>query len=94
MLIPVEVRFERIRSIKELNIDQRYYVKSYKPVNTKYGLKYVLDIDDYAMWASKAITKFITIHNLRPKDKFSFSVNYCGQFGHYADNFILNDSKV
>ena len=80
--------------IKELNIEQRYYVKSYKPINTKYGLKYVLDIDDYTMWTTKAITKFITIQNLRPKDKFSFSVNYCGQFGHYADNFILNDYKV
>ena len=88
------VRFEKIKSIKELNIDQRYYVKSYKPVNTKHGLKYVLDIDDYTMWTTKSITKFITIHNLRPKDKFSFSVNYCGQFGHYADNFILNDYKV
>ena len=88
------VRFERTRSIKELIIDQRYYVKGYKPVNTKHGLKYVLDIDDYTMWTTKAITKFITIHNLRPKDKFSFSVNYCGQFGHYAESFILNDCRA
>ena len=85
------VRFERTRSIKELNIDQRYYVEGYKPINTKRGLKYVLTIDDFEMWATKAIAKFITKHNLRPKDKFSFKVNYCGQFGYYAENFILND---
>ena len=88
------VRFERTRSIKELNIDQRYYVESYKPVNTKNGLKYVLTIDDFEMWATKVIAKFITKHNLRPKDKFSFKVNYCGQFGYYAENFILNECRV
>ena len=87
-------RFEKTKKIKELNFDQRYYVESYKPLNTKYGGTYILTIDDFKMWATKAIVKFITKQNLRPKDKFSFKVNYCGQFGYYAENFILNDSKM
>ena len=82
------------RKIKELNLDQRYDVESYKPLNTKYGVTYILTIDDFEMWATKAIAKFITKHNLRPKDKFSFKVNYCGQFGYYAENFILNDCNA
>ena len=88
------VRFEKTRKIKELNLDQKYYVESYKPLNTKYGGTYILTIDDFEMWATKAIAKFITTRNLRPKDKFSFKVNYCGQFGYYAENFILNDYKM
>ena len=87
-------RFEKTRKIKELQLDQTHYVKGYKPLNTKYGSTYVVTIDDFEMWASKAIVKFITKHNLRPKDSFSFKVNYCGQFGYYAKNFILNDSRV
>ena len=85
------VWFEKTRKIKELILDQRYYVESYKPLNTKYGGTYILTIDDFEMWATKAIAKFISKHNLKPRDKFSFQVNYCGQFGYYAKNIILND---
>ena len=100
------VRFEKTRKIKDLQLDEKYYVKGYKPLNTKYGSKYIVTIDDfddlknlvqgtsYEMWATKAIVKFITKHNLRPNDKFSFKVNYCGQFGYYAENFILNDYRM
>ena len=87
-------RFEKTRKIKELNLDQRYYVTGYKPLNTKYGSTYILSIDDFEMWATKAIAKFIMTHNLRPKDRFSFTVNYCGQFGYYADNLKLNDYRM
>src|SRR5271169_2657384 len=87
------VRVAKTRKIKELNLDQRYYVESYKPLNTKYGGTYILTIDDFEMWATKAIAKFIT-RNLKPKDKFSFKVNYCGQFGYYAEDFTLNDCRV
>ena len=87
-------RFEKTRKIKELQLDQRYFVKGYKPLNTKYGSTYIVTIDEFEMWATKAIAKYIAKHNLRPNDKFSFIVNYCGQFGYYADNFILNDCRV
>ena len=64
--------------LQDLKVDVKYTVVSYKPVNTKFGKSYILEIVEdgtnnrIKIWSSNKINEYIKTEN--KSEKFAFRV--------------------
>ena len=85
--------------IRDLCTGSSYFIMSHKMIDTKFGPTHILNVSadvstnqgfqNFEMWSTPAINKFINSNNLNPRDKICFTVSQSDKYGFYATNISL-----